>query len=257
MSEPRARRAASRTRRPGASALAPGQLHGWSAAVALSGAAIAIAAIAIGAGWVFSHHSRTATYTSSGPVKQVSLQLNSGNATIVGSPSAQVEVRRTDRYAFGHHAHERRTLTNGSLAVSSSCPRIIVGSCSASYVLAVPETATVEVRTTSGDVHLENFRGTASVRTGSGSVDAEAYCGFGISAASGSGNLHVAAACAPQYLQLHTGSGDASAQVPPGRYSIEAGGAHRRVQGVTVDPEAPFTLDLHSGSGSVAIGGGL
>jgi hypothetical protein len=258
MSEPRARRAASTIRRaPAAVAHAPGRLRGWSAAVAVSAAVCLLAALALGVGWLASRSSHVSTYTYSGPVKQVSLQLSSGDATIVGSPTGAVEVRRSDRYAFGHRATEHRAFTNGSLAISSACPRILVGSCSASYEIAVPETATVEVRTTSGDVRLEGFRGTASVRTGSGSLDAEAYCGFGISAASGSGNLHVAAACAPQYLQLHTGSGNAVALVPPGRYRIEASGAQRRISGVTRDASAPFSLDVHSGSGGVTIGGGL
>src|SRR4051794_453383 len=161
MSEPRARRAASPFRRPAGGALAHGRLRGWNAAVAISAVVFVIAGLALGAGWLFSDRSRTTTYAYSGPVKQVSLQLDSGNATIVGSPSATVEVRRTDRYAFGHHARERRTFARGSLAVSSSCPRILVGSCSASYEVAVPETATVEVRTTRGNVRLEGFRGTA------------------------------------------------------------------------------------------------
>jgi hypothetical protein len=256
VAEPRARRAASTIRRP-AEALTHGRLHGWSAAVALSAAIFVLVAAALGAGWLTSLTSHTTVYTYAGPVKRVSIQLSSGDATIVGSPSPAVQVRRTDRYAFGHRAAERRTYGSGQLAVWAACPRVVVGSCSASYEVAVPETATVEVHTTSGDVRLEGFRGTATVRTGSGSVDAEAYCGFGISAASGSGDLHVAAACAPQYLQLHTGSGDVSAQVPPGRYRIRAAGAGRRVTGVTSDPNAPFSLDLHSGSGAVTVGGGL
>ncbi len=256
MAEPRARRAASTIRRP-AGALTHARPHGWSLAVALSAAVFVLVAAALGAGWLTSLSTHTTTYTYPGPVKQISIRLSSGDATIVGSPSPAVEVRRTDRYAFGHRATERRSFANGQLALSSACPRVVVGSCSASYEVAVPETATVEVRTTSGDVRLEGFRGTATVRTGSGSVDAEAYCGFGISAASGSGDLHVATACAPQFLQLHTGSGDASAQVPPGRYRIQAAGAHRHVTGVTSDARAPFSLDLHSGSGAVTIGGGL
>lgn len=253
MSEPSARRATPAIRRPAAGTL----LHGWSAAVALSAAVFVVVALLLGIGWLASRSSRTTTYSYPAAIKRVSLRLGSGDATIVGSPSGVVEVRRTDRYAFGHRAVERRSVTNGSLAVSSACPRILVGSCSASYEVAVPETATVEIRTTSGDVRLDGFRGTANVRTGSGNLDAEAYCGFGISAASGSGNLRLAAACAPQYLQLHTGSGDVVALVPPGRYRIRAGGSHRRVTGVTRDPGAPFSLDVHSGSGAVTIGGGL
>jgi len=187
----------------------------------------------------------------------VTLELSSGDVVVVPSGSTAVEVRRADSYAFGHPAREHRSFRDGTLTVSSSCPRILVGSCSASYEVAAPETATVDVRTTSGTVRLDGFRGSANVRTGSGSVVAAAYCGFGLSAVSGSGDLHVAAACAPQHLQLQTGSGDVVALVPPGRYRIDASGGHRRVTGVTSDPNAPFTLDAHSGSGGVTIGGGL
>ena len=257
MSEQPARRAAPAIRRPAASALQHGRLHGWNAAVALSAAVFVLVALLLGVGWLASRSSQTSTHSYAGPIKAVSLQLGSGDATIVGSPSGAVEVRRTDRYAFGHRAVEHRTLAAGSLTLSSACPHILVGSCSASYEVAVPETARVEIRTTSGDVRLDGYRGTADVRTGSGDVSAEAYCGFGISAASGSGNLRVAAACAPQYLQLHTGSGDAVALVPPGRYRIQAAGTSRRITGVTRDARAPFSLDLRSGSGAVAIGGGL
>jgi DUF4097 and DUF4098 domain-containing protein YvlB len=231
--------------------------RGWNAAVVVSAAVFVLVALLVGIGWLASSSSRTETHTYGGTIKAVSLQLGSGDATIVGSPSGAVEVKRTDRYAFGHRPVEHRTIASGSLALSSACPRILVGSCSSSYEVAVPETAQVEIRTTSGDVRLDGFRGTANVRTGSGDVTAEAYCGFGISAASGSGDLRVAAACAPQYLQLHTGSGDAVALVPPGRYRIRAVGSSRRIAGVTRDASAPFSLDLHSGSGSVSIGGGL
>jgi hypothetical protein len=229
----------------------------WNVAVAASAAIFVVVGLVLGIGWLTSHHDGETKFYLPGPVKQVTLQLSSGDAVIVPSGSTAVEVRRTDDYAFGHRARERRSYRDGALTVTSSCPRIVVGSCSASYEVAAPETATVDVRTTDGKVRLDGFRGSANVRTGAGNVVAAAYCGFGLSAVSGSGDLRVAAACAPQHLQLHTGSGDVVALVPPGRYRIEASGGHRRVTGVTSDPSAPFTLDAHSGSGSVTIGGGL
>ncbi len=187
----------------------------------------------------------------------MNLKLSSGNVVIVGSGSPTVAVRRTDDYAFGHPAREHRSYSGGTLTVTSACPRIVVGSCSASYEVAVPETVNVNVVTTSGSVRLDGFRGSGSVQTNSGNVDAEAYCGFNLSAVSSSGDLHVATACSPQQLQLHTGSGHAVALVPPGRYQIEASGHPLRVSGVTRDPSAPFSLVVHSGSGSATIGGGL
>jgi hypothetical protein len=228
-------------------------------AVAASAAIVLVAFLLIAIGWVGSLRSRTETYSVTGALKEVDLRLSSGRALIVGSSSSSLEVRRTDRYAFGHPATERRSLSNGVLRISSRCPRIVIGSCSASYELAVPETVRVNVQTTDGDVRLTGFRGSVSVTTGSGSVDAEAYCGFDLAAGSVSGNLHVAAACAPERLDLSTGGGDAIAQVPPGRYRISAssGAGKRRVTGVVQDPRAPFVISAHSASGTVVVAGGL
>jgi hypothetical protein len=237
--------------------LVPARLRTWNVAIVVSGGIFVLVALALGLGWLASKRSQVSTRSYPAPVKRVSLRLYSGNAVIVGSSGGAVEIRRTDRYAFGHPARERRSDRDGVVSVISRCPHIVVGSCSASYEVAVPETATVDVSTTGGNVRLDSFRGSASVRTGSGSVDASAFCGFDLSAASGSGDLRIAAACAPQHLQLHSGSGDVLALVPPGRYRVQAGGARRRVTGITLDASAPYSLDLHSGSGGVSIEGGL
>jgi hypothetical protein len=106
-------------------------------------------------------------------------------------------------------------------------------------------------------VRLDGFRGEATLHTGSGNVDVVAYCGFELAATSRSGDLRVATACAPQRLKLHTGSGSAVALVPPGRYRIDAGGASRSVTGLIPDSSAPFSLEVHSDSGSVTVGSGL
>lgn len=230
----------------------------WNLAVAASALIVLLVALALGVGWVASLHSRDTTYSFGIPLREVDVRLASGNATIVGTGASTVRVRRTDGYAFGHSARERRTLSNGTLQLTSSCPRILVGSCSASYEIAVPETVKVDVRTTGGDIRLSGFRGSADVRTRSGHVDVEAYCGFDLSAISGSGNIRVAAACAPQHLRLQTASGDAAAQVPPGRYRITTSTAGtERVAGVIRDENAPFTIDVHSASGNVSVEGGL
>jgi hypothetical protein len=234
-------------------------LRGWNAAVLASAAIVVLVALATGIGWLVSLHSGTANYSVSAPLARVDLQLHSGQAVIVGSSSSTIQVRRTDHYSFGHSARERRFVAGGVLHISSRCPRILLGSCSASYELAVPETVAVNVNTTDGRVRLTGFRGSAVIKTGSGNVDVEAYCGFDVAARSGSGDVHVAAACAPQRLDVRSGSGDAVALVPPGRYRISAlsGVGRERVTGLLRDARAPFTIDAHSGSGSVAVEGGL
>ena len=230
----------------------------WNLAVAASAVIVALLALALGIGWLASMNSRTTTYSFGIPLNSVDVRLSSGTAVIIGTGSAMIRVRRTDHYAFGHSTRERRSLQNGTLRLTSSCPRIVVGSCSASYEIAVPETVKVNVQTTTGDVRLSGFRGSAAVQTRSGNVNVEAYCGFDLSATSRSGDVRVAAACAPQHLSLKTRSGDATAQVPPGRYRVStSAGGTEHVTGVIRDRNAPFTIDAHSASGNVAVGGGL
>lgn len=231
----------------------------WHAAVGASAAIVTLAVLAMGAGWLATLQSKTVSYTISARLTRVELALSSGDAVIVGTQSTTLEVRRTDRYSFGHAAREQRSLTGGVLRISSRCPKIVVGSCSASYELAVPETVTVSVQTTAGNVRLTGFRGIASVQTGAGNVNVDAYCGFGLAASTASGDVRIAAACSPARLLVRTRSGDAVAEVPPGRYRINAtsGDGPPHVSGVIRDPRAPFTIDIRSQRGSVSIGGGL
>ena len=232
---------------------------GWRRAVAASAAIVTTVVLAFGVAWLATDRSRTTSYVVGGEVSRIELAISSGHAVIVGTQSSTIEVRRTDRYAFGHPARERRSLSAGVLRISSSCPKIVVGACSASYEVAVPETVSVSVRTDDGAVRLTGFRGTADVRTRGGAVTVEAYCGFDLGARTLSGDVRIAAACSPAHLEVLTRSGNAVAQVPPGRYrlSASAGGGEAHVSGVVRDASAPFTIDMHSGSGTVTIGGGL
>jgi hypothetical protein len=163
-------------------------MRGWNAAVAASGAVVVLVILATGIGWLASIRSHTITYSVSALVSRVELQVSSGQAVIVGSSSPSLQVRRTDEYSFGHSARERRWLADGVLHITSRCPKLVLGSCSASYELAVPEAVRVSVQTTSGNVRMTGFNGDASVGTRSGNVDVEAYCGFQLSARSESGN---------------------------------------------------------------------
>jgi hypothetical protein len=215
--------------------------------------------LVMGVGWVASLHTRTASYSVTASVSRVDLRLASGDADIVASSSPAVQVRRTENYAFGHPARERRWLDRGVLHIVSQCPHIVVGSCSASYEVAVPQGVTIDVQTGGGGIRMNGVSGDATVGTRSGNIDVEAYCGFHLSAESQAGNLTVVTACPPQSLKLQTGSGDAAALVPPGRYRIAAvSGRHRqRVTGVKDDPTSAFTITVDSGSGAVAVEGGL
>src|SRR5690348_12166961 len=100
-------------------------MRGWNAAVAASGAIVVLVVLATGIGWLASLRSHTITYSVSALVSQVDLQVGSGDAVIVGSSSPSLQVRRSDDYAFGHAARERRWLAHGVLHITSACPKTV------------------------------------------------------------------------------------------------------------------------------------
>lgn len=234
-------------------------LHGWNAAVAGSAAIVALVILVTGVGWLATLRSDTTTYSVSMSVSKVDLQVSSGQVAVSGSSSTALQVRRTDSYSFGHSARERRWVSGGVLHISSQCPKIALGSCSASYQVMVPEAVAVRVQTDSGNVQMTGLDANAAVVTRTGNVDVEAFCGFHLSTLSQSGNLYVSSACAPESLSLRTSSGNAVALVPPGSYRLVArsGLQPPHVTGLVNDPSAPFTINADSNGGSVTVEGGL
>jgi hypothetical protein len=222
-------------------------------------AVLAVVTVALAADWLATRRTRTTVYEPPAAISRVELDLASGSADIVGGRGETVRVERTDRFAFGHPAVERRSIVGGVLRLSSRCPRILLGTCSASYRLTVPGDVTVAVSTASGHVHLDGFSGSAQLRSGSGEVAVDAFCGTALSATSGSGDVRVVSACAPERLDVRTGSGDATTIVPPGRYRVAAHAARGRlhVRGVLASDAAPFSLAVQSRTGDVTVAGGL
>src|SRR5690606_17559800 len=132
------------------------------------------------------------------------------------------EVRRVDRFAFGAPSHETRTVDNGEVTIVSRCPKQVLGSCRASYRLAIPDNVPVEIETTSGTVRLSGVRASVQAVTREGDISAAGFCGFSLDATSDSGRVAAVSECSPDRLELRSRSGDVRAVVPTGRYQVNA-----------------------------------
>lgn len=230
----------------------------WTVLVAASVAVLLLAALALGIGWAASSQTRIGTYVVRGTPERIELDLRAGSAEILGGGSGSVLVRRTDRFAFGHDADERRSAEAGVFRVSSRCPSLVVGQCAANYRLTVPDNVPVVVRTADGAVRLSAFRGSARIETRGGDVNVDAFCGFGLSVKTVSGGARATASCSPQRLDLRSTSGSLDATVPSASYRVEADsdGGRRQVTGLEMADEAPFEIRALSGSGDVTLRGG-
>jgi Putative adhesin len=231
----------------------------WAWLVTMSACAVLGAGLAMAVWWVVSSERRVTSYSVRGVLTAVALDLDSADAEIVGGrEDLVVEVRRTDRFAFGHAATHRREAAGGVLRISSRCPRTVFGSCAAAYRVTVPNNVPVSVRTGSGDVRLSGFRGSARIATASGEIAASSFCGFLLHARAGSGDVSATAACAPERLELRSETGEVRAVVPPGRYRIDADSddGARSVRGLRAADDAPFHILALSGAGDVAVEAG-
>jgi Putative adhesin len=232
------------------------RVSAWWWLVAACGAVLVAVAAAVAIWWGASSEVRTTSYRVLGDLAQIRLDLGAADVEVDGGGGA-VDVRRVERFAFGHPSRERHTVEAGRLTIVSRCPRQVLGACRASYRVTVPDNVAVVVTTSSGAVRLAGVRATVQVQTRSGGIAATGFCGFSLRAISEAGNVSAAADCSTERLELRSRSGDVLARVPAGRYRVDAqsDAGLRRVRGVTEDDQAPYQVQTLSTTGDVAVEG--
>jgi hypothetical protein len=231
----------------------------WNWLVTVSAFALLTAGLVMVVWWAATNEERTGTYNVRGSVSGITLDLGEADLQIVGGGNqAALQVSHTDRFAFGHPAEAERVVQGGTLRLRSRCPAALLGSCSSSYRLRVPDNVPVRVRTTSGSVTSTGYRGSATVTTNSGDVDFDGWCGFNLQVRAEVGDVRAAASCTPQRLQLRSRQGSVDATVPPGRYRVDAetDEGTRSVRGLTTGDDAPFQIQALSTTGDVRVGSG-
>ena len=241
--------------RRGASSRGRLRVTPWRLAVAVSVLVVAGGAAAFGAAWLATGRTSTSSYRVGGKLAGVQIRVASGDVIVVGGAQGGVEVRRADRSTFGHGPIEWRRTTLGRLEIASACPKLVVGACSASYRVAVPDNVPVSVRVDRGTIRVDGYRGSASLATGGGAIAVDDFCGYVLRAISAGGDVTAAASCSPQRLELRTTSGSVAATVPAGRYRIDAssGSGSAVVRGLTSDANAPWEIQALSTRGDVTI----
>jgi Putative adhesin len=235
------------------------RLSPWGRLVVVSAVVVVGCLVGLGGWAIASSQERVVTFAVRGQLEGVALDVDDADVTVVrGAGRRSVGFERTDRFTFNHDAKTERSVRGGVFRLRSRCPGTVLGSCSASYRVTVPDNVPVEVRTDEGRVRLEGYRGSARVTTDSGDISAGAFCGFLLEARAESGDVSADAACAPQQLSLRSGTGAVHAVVPPGRYEVDADTAagRRTVRGVGIAIGSPFHIQALSSAGDVTVEAG-
>jgi hypothetical protein len=232
----------------------------WPRLVTASAAVVLLVVLGLAAWWVASSERRVTSYSVRGTLTAIELDLGNADAEIVGGREAPVvDVRRTDAFAFHRPAAAERRVSDGTLRLRSRCPRTVLGSCSASYRLTVPNNVPVTVRTASGDVSLEAFRGVGADRDRDG-----ATCPPRRTAASSCAPAPRTATSRRRRRARPTASSCAAGRATCARWSRRAATGstptrtpgRRRIDGLTMAEDAPFQILALSDAGNVLLEAG-
>ena len=89
------------------------------------------------------------TFTPSGPVRSVEVDVDVGEIQLVAGTADAVFVERTRRYLRGTPAAEE-SLVDGVLRIRAACPRFVAAGCEVDYRIEVPAGVAAGVRTQKG-----------------------------------------------------------------------------------------------------------
>ena len=233
------------------------RLSPWGRVVAASIFVLIAAAASMVGLWAATAGTHTESFIAAAEVLRVELDIGRGNVQIVGGGLDEVQVRRTDHFAYDHSPQEARTQEDGVLRVTSTCANLVLGSCYADYRVKVSDNVPVVVHAPHGDIAIESYRGSAQLETIDGNISVRSFCGFVLQATTKAGSIDVSARCSADRLELRTDTGNVTASVPPGRYRVDAATSNGRatVRGVTQAGDAPWSIQALSNTGNVTVAG--
>jgi putative adhesin len=233
------------------------RLSPWARLVAACVFVLIAGAASIAGLWAATAGTRSTSFLAAAEVLGVEVDVGRGNVVLVGGGLDEVNVRRTDHYAFDQAPEEVRTLEDGVIHITSTCSNLLIGSCFADYRLTVSDNVPVVVHAPHGNIELSRYRGSAQLDTTEGNISVSSFCGFVLQATTKTGNIDVTTGCSSDRLELRTDSGNVTASVPTGRYRVDAAttSGSTTVRGLTSSDDAPFSIQALSSTGNVTVAG--
>jgi DUF4097 and DUF4098 domain-containing protein YvlB len=179
----------------------------WLAAGGLLAACFTLWAGFSLAGWTVGSVKRDTHRVLPGPVSEVQVFGASGDVTLVPTSGRRVVVDGHAKATLWLPDMETR-IDGGRVTVRGTCHVVVFGSCSASFVIGVPDGTPVTVRTSSGDVRASGLTGPVNLKVSSGDVTLDELSG-GTTVRVSSGDI--AARRLGDRVELETSSGDVTA----------------------------------------------
>ncbi|QXJ26649.1 DUF4097 family beta strand repeat protein [Actinomadura graeca] len=197
-----------------------------------------------------------------GKITAVRVDVGSGGVTVRGGAD-RTALHRKIRYRDDRPDGPTHRIENGVLVLGGCGSR-----CSVSYTVDVPaglpvsgstssgrieltRVGKVDVRTSSGSIHLDGVNGTVSARTSDGRIQGSGLRGGRVDAQTSNGEIDLTLAT-PQDIRAKSGDGDVTVIVPAAPYRVTArtgdGGKNLKIAN---DPAGRFLIDLTTSNGDI------
>jgi hypothetical protein len=186
------------------------------------------------------------------PGKIAFLEARTGAGDIVVNESDRTGVHVTETLHWrGDRPKDGHAVNGDRLTLDYRCR-----SCAVDYKVEIPRGLEVKLDSGSGTFTLRGLTGPVAASTGSGDIDAQGLTGKRVTAGTGSGEVKLRFAAAPDLVKVETGAGDGLVWVPRGAYNVttQTGAGNRTVE-VTQDPSSQRTIVVKTGAGDAVVHG--
>lgn len=200
---------------------------------------------------------QTDTTTTDHPgVERVEVSADAADVVLRQGADGASRVERTLRWT-GTKPEVVVTVDGPVLRVRSSCPsrRAATERCSVTLTVTVPAATAATSDVAAGDVTVADLGGAQDHETSAGDVRASALRAGRVTARTGSGDVRLAFAAAPQQVDAESSAGDVEVRVPPGGgYRVEAStSVGDTTVSVPDDPAATARIVARSKVGDVTV----
>ncbi|TDD94836.1 DUF4097 family beta strand repeat-containing protein [Actinomadura rubrisoli] len=198
-------------------------------------------------------HYQTQRQTFRHPVRQLALDLSTGDIALTPGAPGVLQVQRKIKWSGSLPVFDERW--NGdTFHVGDRCPSD--AECSITYAVALPPDVTVTARTREGDITVHNLSGALAMNTSAGDISGTGLAGAQITAATGAGNVQLAFGRAPARVEAVSTAGQVDVNVPRGQSYLVQTGAKEGGTSVQVpqSPSAGHLIIARSSAGDVRVG---
>ncbi|WP_205698230.1 DUF4097 family beta strand repeat-containing protein [Conexibacter sp. SYSU D00693] len=189
------------------------------------------------------------------PIRKLVVRAEGGDVTLRAGVSPFLIVEQQVTWLLSR-PEVRQTRRGGELEVDATCPATEVAlRCSLELDVLVPSTVQeVVFEGDAADVELRGLHGVVRASTGSGDLHTDRLDTVVFEVRTESGDLHLDLVGAPTRVVADTDSGDVDVVLPFGTYRVDVdSGDSDRVTGLLRDDLAPQRIDATSGSGRVTV----